>query len=724
MRSSLVTAALVAVGAFWASLSAAPGARESGRTELRFLSARALTIVTDHPANRACAEGAHDVRLEFGDGSLARPVTTGLDCQVVALSATATPRIERRLHLLFADPIPASVPFDVRIDGDTHRVVYAPADSARAIQVNQVGYAPGAAKFAYVGGWLGTAGPLPLDAERFEVVDQLGRVAYEGPLALRRAADPWSGNDVYEADFSVLARPGRYRLRVAGVGVSDPFDIHGRVYDGVYRRVARLLYHSRNGTPIERPWADPEYERAGGIPGAMDASIHPRVRDSVLGPGPGDPTRRDVRGGWFDAGDYGQYVTNAAPVWYVVAAALDLAPENFRDGDLGIPESGNGIPDVIDELEWGMDWALTMQAADGGVFWRLASRRWDDGLPATVSEPRLLAERTTHATAVFAAMAAINARLLRPMRAERADRLLRAAESAWRFVEDRPQYPAEGERFVNPEGVAAGEYPDRSARDARAWAAAELFRTTRERAYLEAFDGLFAGLKLDPTAPVSFHDQGMAAAWAYLMTPDPRRDPDLVERARRALLAGADWRLEQMESHPFRAPQHPAIQLTGWGSFAHSTRATLPLLQAWSITGEVRYRRGAWVTTDVQLGANPQGLSYITGIGARWPRHPLSKLSQYDDVAEPLQGIPVNGPHFHLPAIWDSTRAVNAGYFPPAASTGASLSANYPALRRYTDSELLPPMNEPTVAEIARTAVAFGLLRDEARAFGPATGPR
>ena len=123
------------------------------------------------------------------------------------------------------------------------------------------------------------------------------------------------------------------------------------------------------------------------------------------------------------------------------------------------------------------------------------------------------------------------------------------------------------------------------------------------------------------------------------------------------------------------------------------------------------------MTTDPQLGANPQAMSYVTGTGARSPREPLSKLSQYDDVDAPLNGIPVNGPHFHLPAIWQSTRAVNAGYFPPEKTLEADLSSPYPALRRYTDSQLLPPMSEPTIAEIARTAVAFGLLRDEASVF-------
>lgn len=74
-----------------------------------------------------------------------------------------------------------------------------------------------------------------------------------------------------------------------------------------------------------------------------------------------------------------------------------------------------------------------------------------------------------------------------------------------------------------------------------------------------------------------------------------------------------------------------------------------------------------------------------------------------------MNGIPVNGPHYHLPALWPSTRAVNEAYLP----AGVAKPPNgYPALRRYVDSDLLPPMSEPTVAEYAAVAVAFGLLSD------------
>ena len=135
-------------------------------------------------------------------------------------------------------------------------------------------------------------------------------------------------------------------------------------------------------------------------------------------------------------------------------------------------------------------------------------------------------------------------------------------------------------------------------------------------------------------------------------------------------------------------------------------------MQAWSITGKQDYCHRAATMSNPQLGANPQSISYITGVGKRSPRYPLSLLSKTDSQIAPLNGIPVNGPHYHLPAIWPSTRSVNDAYIPANDDSGGTAGAykSYPPLRRYVDSYLLPPMSEPTVAEYALTAVAFGLL--------------
>lgn len=667
----------------------------------------------------------------------------GSEQQVVGLTGKRLPIIEARLHLLFPHPLQPG--HEYRLDVSSAqgadgrplgpalaalRLAYQPDHRSGSVQLNQVGYAPHAKKYAYLGNWLGTLGPLPLDRTSFEVVDvHGGQPVFAGEARLRAGADPWSGHDVYEADFSALTTPGRYRLRVAGLGVSDAFDIQPGVYAPVYRTVMRLFYHSRNATPILAPWADAGYERPqGGVPARLDGVFHAAVGTSPLGRGEPAGGRHPVSRGWFDAGDFGQYVVNAGPVWYQIGAAMDIAPGNFRDGDLGIPESGNGLPDVLDELEWGMDWLLTLRdPEEGGVYYRITSATWDSVPPYRIDEPRLIFEKTTHATAVFAAAAAIHARLLRDYRPERADKVLAAAEAAWDFLQSHPQWPAEGEGYRNPPGIRAGDYADTSALDALLWASAELYRTTGRQAYADAYRLRARDLKVDPTANVSFKDQGLAALWAYLMTADPQGDPVLDKQARGAFLAAADWRIREAEAHPFRAPTHHAIQWAGWGSFARSTSSTLPLLQAYHLTGKDRYREWAWLTPQPQLGANPQGLSYITGLGARSPRFPLSLLSKMDDVAEPLRGIPVHGPHFHLPALWAEMRAVNDGYFPPdqpaspQPKDARDYADAYPVLRRYTDSDALPPMSEPTIAEYAQVGVAYALLRDE-RLGGPEKG--
>jgi endoglucanase len=372
---------------------------------------------------------------------------------------------------------------------------------------------------------------------------------------------------------------------------------------------------------------------------------------------------------------------------------------------------------VLDELEWGFDWLLSMQdAADGGVYFRVASEQWDDGLPQRVRRPRLIAEKTSHATASFAAAAAVHARLLRIVRPDRAKRALAAAEAAWQFLETHPQWPAEGQRYKNRPGMHAGEYADSSALDNRMWAAAELLRTTGGKAYLDYFEQHFSAMKLDPTGEATYSDLGMAAVWAYLKSEDLRRNPATVGAARKAVIAGADWRIRQMEANAWQAPTHPRRSLMGWGNYAQSARAALTLLQAFDLTGDRKYLESAWVTPNSELGLNPLGISYITGLGARSPRWPLSKLSQFSGAATPLPGLPVNGPHARLPGAWPTTRLVTGAYWPLPLEDGQAVDGGdgYPVLRRYVDSDQLPPMSEPTVAEIARVGIAFGLLSDGA----------
>ncbi|WP_295454181.1 glycoside hydrolase family 9 protein [uncultured Thiodictyon sp.] len=762
--------AMGAVQTVTATFKAIPATVERGITsDLADASTRQIQPLTAGPARYVETRSARALTLGFdtldlsvatrdpslytltdpSDGSPQAATRVGGDRQVVGFDTAKQPQLETRLHLLFPTPLRSGV--DYRLDAcaalgssadpaapcHAMAVRYDPTLASGSIQVDQVGYAPRTTKIAFLGNWLGSAGPLPVDATGFEVVNAVtGESVFSGQAPLTAPADPWSGNDVYQADFTALDQPGRYRLRVPGLGVSDPFAITADVYDAPYRAALRLFYHARNSTPVVAPWAEPGYERPqGGVPPAMDAAFHAAVASSPLSAGSstdtGPTARHAVSHGWFDAGDYGQYVPNAAPIWYHVGAALDLAPRRFVDGDLNIPESGNGIPDVLDELDWGMDWLLGMQdPADGGVWFRVASRNWDAVPPYLITTPRLLAEKTSHATAAFAGVCALHARLIRPYRPARADEALAAARRAWDFLASHPDWPAEGQRYKNPADVHAGDYSDASVRDNRLWAAAELFRTTGEAAYRSAFEALLPQVKIDPTAGVGFQGFEQAGLWAYLLADGAGKNPSVMAQARGVFIAAADWRIREANTNPFRAPTHHTLGLAGWGSFAVSTRATLALLQAYRLTGKTDYLDRAWQSPHPQLGANPQSLSYLTGFGARSPHFPLTKLNRNGVPGDPLKGIPVLGPMFHLPALWAEMIAVNGGYFPPEQigstlpTDAAGFAQLYPVLRRYTDARGVPPMSEPTVVDYAQVGLAFGLLRrgglkEEIDALGP-----
>ena len=176
---------------------------------------------------------------------------------------------------------------------------YRPERISSSIQVNQVGYATGTRKFAFFGNWLGSAGAMPLDDPSFRVLNaDTGAEVLAGSGEFRKLADPWSSNDVYQADISELHRPGRYRIEVPGLGISDPFRIAPDIFAPLYRGVLRLFYHNRNSAEIIRPWADAGHERPqGGVPDALDGIYHEAVAGSPLGCAEQDCKRRPVSRG-------------------------------------------------------------------------------------------------------------------------------------------------------------------------------------------------------------------------------------------------------------------------------------------------------------------------------------------------------------------------------------------------------------------------------------------
>src|SRR5262245_42699260 len=240
------------------------------------------------------------------------------------------------------------------------------------IVVDQFGYPTKAAKIAVIRnpqvGYDSTVHFTP--GQNYAVVNRItGAIIKRGtPTAWNNGAtDVVSGDKVWWFDFSDVTTPGTYTIVDLDKGIrSVEFEIDDRVYRSVLKHAVRMYFYQRAG-----------FEKTAATAGAdwADAASHmrpgqdPQSRpwEARRAPVKSDASQiKDLRGGWFDAGDYNKYTSWTAYTIIVLLRAYDESPSAFGD-DTGIAESGNGVPDILDEVKWALDWLARMQNADGSL---------------------------------------------------------------------------------------------------------------------------------------------------------------------------------------------------------------------------------------------------------------------------------------------------------------------------------------------------------------------
>lgn len=490
------------------------------------------------------------------------------------------------------------------------------------IYLNQVGYLPGSRKLVAVEGEA---------ARAFRVVRiDTAEVVLEGRMA---AGEPWepAGLSSAIADVSDVTAPGRYRLVVDGLLPSEPFAVDPKALTALTDAALKGLYFNRASTQLEPAHAGP-WARAAGHPDD-EVEVHASAASASRPAGTVIAAPR----GWYDAGDYNKYVVNSGITTYTLLAALEHFPLAFRGRDIGIPESGDAVPDILDEARWNLLWMLDMQdPADGGVYHKLTNLRFDGKvMPAQANTRRYVVQKTTAATLDFAAVMAVASRVHGTYAQQfpgAAERMRRAAEAAWRWAEANPTVT-----YRQPPDVQTGAYGDRRLEDEFTWAAAELFLLTGDEKYLHALRER-GGV---PTVP-SWSDVG-GLAWISLTAASQRLPAADGTRITHQLLALADDLAAQWRTSPWRV----TMQRTDfvWGSNAVALNQAIVLLQGHRLTGEREYLDAAQSQLDYVLGRNPLGVSFVTGHGLRTPQHIHHRPSQADGVEAPVPGLLAGGPN-------------------------------------------------------------------------------
>jgi endoglucanase len=505
-----------------------------------------------------------------------------------------------------------------------------------AIRVNQLGYMADGPKRAT----LVSSSPEPIE---ITLKNAVGQPLWRG-LSQPLGHDPSAGLDVHGIDFSEVGEEGSDLVLAAGADASFPFAIAGDLYSTLAADALRFFYLARSGIAIEARFAGPAYARPAGHLGAAGTSrvnqgdfAVPCQNESqaieIYGEAWTCDYTLDVLGGWYDAGDHGKYVVNGGLAVAQLMAGYARAARvgdlrRLADGGLSIPESGNAIPDILDEARWQLDFLVSMMVPQGQPLAGMAHHKVHDTewtfiptLPSDDPMPRRLHRPSTAATLNLAAAAAQGARLFAPFDPAYAETLLLAARRAYSAAEANPALyasPIDGDN-------GGGPYDDDDVSDEFYWAAVELAITTREPYYLDQARASrhWAG----PVFVAPIFDWRSVAGFARLQLAAnldalPQADAESVEAS---VIAGARAVRDQQRSQAFGHPYAPSNGRYGWGSNHLVIQNAILMAAAYDLTDEADFRSGALEAIDYILGRNAIARSYITGYGTRFSTNQHSR---------------------------------------------------------------------------------------------------
>ncbi|MCD6051252.1 MAG: cellulase, partial [Verrucomicrobia bacterium] len=551
---------------------------------------------------------------------------------------------------------------------------------SEAIHVNQTGYHPLYSKKAMVGYYLGSLGELKLGGPlKFKLISaDTKKEVHQGALEVRKdnGFPFFSYQEVWEADFSAFNQPGEYRLAVEGLGVSRPFFIHEGYPVTLARTYALGLYHQRCGDsnclpftrfvhpachlqPAEIPTttftntqkfllqdsANATNNARHTAPVLKDfaASLYPFVKQGTI----------DVSKGHHDAGDYSKYTINSAGLIHHLVFAADVFPGAGDLDNLGIPESGDGLSDLLQEANWEAEFLAKMQDDDGGFYFLVypRERRYEHNVLPEAGDRQIVWPKTTAVTA--AAVAALAQTASSPRFKKQfpaaAKLYLEKAKAGWAFLEKAIDQHGKDGAYQKITHYGDDFMHD----DELAWAACEMFLATGEAKYEKKFIEWYR-----PENPNTrkwgwwrLYDGYGNAARSYAFAVKSGRlkqvNPMMSVQCENEVAKGAEDQLLRYQQSAYGTSfpvETKRVRSAGW---YFSSGAAFDLAVGCQIAYPVnkdlrpKFLEALLGNFNYELGCNPVNVSYVTGLGFKPPQEIVHHFAQNDRRILPPGGIPI-----------------------------------------------------------------------------------
>ena len=610
---------------------------------------------------------------------------------------------------------------------------------SEAIHVNNLGYVPAStAKFAYLYHWAGDAGSTDLtsfNGQPFQLINtSTNAVAFTGTITFRKLKtnqestfsgsfvgetpnDNWLGADVWDCDFSAFQGTGTFKVVVPGMGCSFPFAMNNDVYRTSLFNTMKGLLQNRsginltvaNGAERDRP-APHNVNITPGFAGRLKYASNANadgcsVNNTILG-------NINTFGWYQDAGDWDAYPNHSLVPLYLMFL-YEANPKNFADSELGNPESGNQIPDLVDEGAWLIRFYQRTRKAikdagygTGGVGGaRVAGDNCQTGdLEGNIGRPSwqdvnrdwIVSGEDATLTFLYAGMASQLAFVLQSLGKTDPNGINWQQEAIESYV-----------------WASAKTVPNTAS---RMYAAASLYRLTGDEKYHNQFKSDFnANIKSSTNLAVEgdAFTANRWALWMYVLAEGFRPvDATILTSAKAKIYAAADFMTSSADKRACRwAGDFGFPMVVGQGTTPKIEDVVYAVVAAQKSNDAVKatnYRKYLYTTADYFLGTNPLKNTWITGVGPKGPNQLFHFDSWYSGTGSIKKGYIPYGPWSRF-NTFPTFSAFSSDW--PYQWVYPTDIAQWPGHERWFDQRSSPLGSEFTVYQTnAQAVVTYGFL--------------